>query len=174
MDSYKTAVITLPPTLSTERLWVEPLGPADAPFIFELVNSPGWLQFIGDKQVNNLADAETYVQNICANDQLHYCVVKTQNALIAVGLVTLIKRDYLYEYDLGFAFLPEYNGQGYAFEACKAVIHSLTRQLKTLAAITLPDNSASIKLLKKLGFVYKNDLYNNQENLCVFTLQLES
>lgn len=171
MDSHKTSAITLPSALFTERLLLEPLSLNEAPFIFKLVNTPGWLRYIGEKQIRTLADAETYIQNICAHDHLHYCVVKTQHALIPVGLVTLIKRDFLDEHDLGFAFLPEYSGKGYAFEACKAIIHCLTHQLKKLAAITLPENSTSIKLLQKLGFVYKNDLLNNNETLCVFALQ---
>ena len=47
----------------TERLLLRSLTLADAPFIFELVNTAGWIQFIGDRNVHNHEDAERYIQN---------------------------------------------------------------------------------------------------------------
>ena len=49
--------------LETERLILRKFTLADAPFILELVNTPTWLQFIGDKGVRNLQDAQNYLKN---------------------------------------------------------------------------------------------------------------
>jgi RimJ/RimL family protein N-acetyltransferase len=70
-----------------------------------------------------------------------------------IGLVGLVKRDYLPEPDLGFALLDAYAGHGLAHEAACAVL-PLARALglKRLLAITDPDNHRSIALLQRLGF----------------------
>jgi RimJ/RimL family protein N-acetyltransferase len=65
----------------------------------------------------------------------------------------LIRRNGLEEVDIGFAFLPEYTGRGYAYEAASAVKdYALTTlQLPRVAAITTEKNEHAITLLKKIG-----------------------
>ena len=69
----------------------------------------------------------------------------------------LLKRDYLDHPDIGFAFLPDYTGKGYAYEIVKEIIHyGLHRlQMGKILAIVLPENSSSIKLLERAGFRYE-------------------
>jgi [ribosomal protein S5]-alanine N-acetyltransferase len=70
-----------------------------------------------------------------------------------IGLVGLVKRDYLSEPDLGFALLDAYAGRGLAYEAARAVLPLARAQgLKRMLAITDPDNRRSIALLDRLGF----------------------
>ena len=45
----------------TERLQLREYTLADAPFIFKLMNSPGWLQYIGDRKIASVRDAENYI-----------------------------------------------------------------------------------------------------------------
>jgi len=73
---------------------------------------------------------------------------------IPIGMAGILKRDFLEDVDLGYAFLPEYCGQGYAYEAAAAVIEYAFNVLKSgkVVAIVSETNQASIKLLKKLGF----------------------
>jgi len=65
----------------------------------------------------------------------------------------LIKRDTLDDVDLGFAFLPQYRGQGYAQEAATAILADARGRLglRRILAITSLDNTASGRLLEKLG-----------------------
>ena len=60
-------------------------------------------------------------------------------------------------YDLGYCFHSDYQGNGYACEACAAVMEYLeyTRTVKDFTAGTALINIPSCKLLKKLGFVLK-------------------
>ncbi len=39
--------------LQTDRLRIRPFRVSDAPFILALLNTPGWLQYIGDRGVTN-------------------------------------------------------------------------------------------------------------------------
>ena len=58
---------------------------------------------------------------------------------------------------MGYAFLPEFWGHGYAYEAAAATVAygRDTHKLSRIVAITLPTNQPCIKLLKKLGFEFE-------------------
>ena len=159
----------------TERLLLNNLSAADAAFIFELVNTAGWIKFIGDRNVHSNEDADRYIQKILANPDVSYLVVTLQENQTAVGIVTLIKRNYLEHPDIGFAFLPAYAKQGYAFEATKAVLNDLLNSelQKTILATTLKENDSSIQLLKKLGFTFSNIINNGNDVLQLFTITKE-
>lgn len=156
----------------TGRLVLDTLSLADADFIFELVNSAGWKKFIGDRNVHNTEDAMAYIEKILSNTAIHYRVVRLAVTGTPVGLVTLIQRDYLEHPDIGFAFLPQYAKNGYAFEASHAVLHDVCSPGKwqTVLATTIPDNSSSIHLLKKLGFTFRNEIKTGTDTLHVYAV----
>ena len=56
--------------------------------------------------------------------------------------------------EIGYTLSPEHQGNGYAFEAVKAVINCAFSEWKKhrITASVDPDNIQSIKLLKKIGF----------------------
>lgn len=49
--------------LTTQRLYLRNFELTDAPFILELLNTPAWLQFIGDRNVKTEEDATAYLEN---------------------------------------------------------------------------------------------------------------
>ena len=111
--------------ITTERLLLRQIDNADAPFILTLLNTPGWLQDIGDRHVKSLEAAGQYITN---GPQKSYgehgfglLLVLEQELGLPVGMCGLLKRDSLSFPDLGFAFLPEYTGKGYARAAAAAV-----------------------------------------------------
>lgn len=154
----------------TERLRLRALQPTDAAFMLELVNSPGWLRFIGDRNVRSVSDANAYIERILNNSDQTYQVVALRGNEEAVGVVTIIRRDYLDYPDLGFAFLPRYVGYGYAYEAAAAVLTGLNNSgTPSILAITLPENTASIRLLLRLGFRPESALEREGKRLLVYT-----
>jgi RimJ/RimL family protein N-acetyltransferase len=84
----------------------------------------------------------------------------------------ILKRDNLENPDIGFAFLPEYTGKGFAFEIANATMTYArgTLKLPTVYAITIPTNKASIKLLQKIGLRFVRKFYfpNDSEELMLF------
>ena len=156
----------------TERLLLRAMNAGDTAFIFELLNTAGWIKFIGDRNIKTNKDADKYIQKIIGNPNINYRVATLQDSGTAIGLVTFIKRDYLDHPDIGFAFLPAYNKQGYAFEATKEVLNDLLNQPEhsTILATTIPENSSSIQLLKKLGFVFSKQITHEGELLQVFSI----
>lgn len=157
--------------LKTDRLSLAPLHPQDAAFILELVNTQGWLAFIGDRNVHNLKDAQNYVQRIMQNPNVTYWIVTQSDAHCPIGIITYIKRDYLAHHDIGFAFLPQFAKNGYAYEAAKAVLGQLESQngKQTVLATTKTENTNSIKLLEKLGLFYDHTIEMDGQPLLVFS-----
>ena len=146
--------------IETERLNLLKLSLEDSKFIFELLNDPDWIKYIGDRNIKNENDAEKYITDkiITSYEKFGFglYLVKEKTSNSSIGLCGLIKRDYLDDVDLGFAFLPEYRKKGYAYEAASAVIKYAkeTFGMNTLLAITSLNNTNSINLLEKLGFIF--------------------
>nr|WP_298999418.1 GNAT family N-acetyltransferase [uncultured Allomuricauda sp.] len=160
-------------TLATERLILRPINLKDAEFIVELVNSEGWLKFIGDRKISCTKDAENYIQNILNNNKYFYNVFELKESGNAIGIVTFLKRyDELFP-DIGFALLPQFEKKGYTFEASKLYLDKL-KELNTyenIIAITLPANKKSIKLLHKLELRYQGDFQKGEKLLSYYSLK---
>ena len=147
--------------LETERLVLRWLNTGDAAFILRLVNDPSWLKYIGDRGVRTQDDAESYLRNgplaMYARLGFGLYLVATKEGALPIGICGFVKRDTLDDVDLGFAFLPPYRGQRYAFESAASTLAygrsvlGLTR----VVAITAPDNAPSIRLLERLGFRFE-------------------
>ena len=165
-------------TLTSSRLVLRELALTDSPFIFELLNDPQWLKHIGDRSVNNIQGAEVYIQQgpqkMYRKMGMGLLLVESKISQQPMGLCGLLKRDELPHPDLGFAFLPEYRGQGLVFEAAKLVLaDAFKRELsQKILAITSIDNHKSIQLLEKLGFNFKGftRLENNSDETKLFEL----
>jgi ribosomal-protein-alanine N-acetyltransferase len=144
--------------IETGRLILRRLHEGDAPFIFELVNDPAWLRYIGDKGVRTLDDARNYIRNgPMAMYAQHgfglYCVELRENAA-PIGVCGLLKRNTLPDADIGFAFLPAFRAQGFARESAAATLDYARQTLsfERVVAIVSPDNQDSARLLEKIGF----------------------
>lgn len=147
--------------LETERLVLRELHERDAAFILQLVNEPSWLQYIGDKGVKTLQDAERYIQDgpVAMYGRMGFglWLVALKETLEPIGICGLIKRDSLPDVDLGFALLPRFWRKGYAHEAASATVaYGRTKLgLSRIVAITSKSNHASGSLLEKLGFRFE-------------------
>jgi ribosomal-protein-alanine N-acetyltransferase len=164
----------------TERLILRRATENDADFILELVNTPAWHRFIGDRDVHSIADARDYLDNgplksYRDNGFGSYCLELTETGE-RIGMCGLYKRDSLHYFDLGFALLPEFEGKGYVGEASEGVLKQAKEELNmhTVLAITSKDNERSMNLLKRLGFHLEHDfiLPNETEVLNCFRLDL--
>lgn len=150
--------------IQTDRLVLRWLTTEDAGFIRELLNDPDWLRYIGDRGVRTLEDARDYLLQgpIAMYAQVGFGLyrVELRESRVAIGICGLIKRDALKDVDLGFAFLPQYRGQGYAYEAAAATLEYGKRKLglSRIVAIVSPENHLSIQLLRKLGLRFERKI----------------
>lgn len=155
---------------ATARLLLSKLQLSDSIFIQQLVNTKGWIQFIGDRNIHTEEAAIAYIEKLLNSPHIIYWVVRLQTNNTPIGVVTLIKRDYLDHHDIGFAFLPEHAGKGYAFEAATAILQAVTQypQHSKILATTLKDNIRSVQLLQKMGFTFQKEMLLEQEPLLVY------
>jgi RimJ/RimL family protein N-acetyltransferase len=164
--------------LETERLILRRFTLDDTAFIIELLNTEGWIKYIGEKNVKTTDQAQAYLENgplkSYRNEGLGLALVELKADHVAIGMCGLINRDYLDHLDVGFAFLPSHTGHGYAFEIVNKTIEHAFNELgqQKLFAITLPQNSPSIKLLTKIGFNYDKNFItpDTNEELCLYSI----
>ncbi len=147
--------------LETERLLLRRITAGDAEFIVDLLNQPSFLRYIGDKEVRNNEDAIRYIETgpVASYERFGFglYLVELKESGTSIGMCGLIKRDTLPDVDVGFAFLPDYWSQGLACEAATAVMNygRETLGLRRIVAITSLDNTASIRLLEKIGLRFE-------------------
>ncbi len=153
----------------------------DAEFIKRLLNSPGWLKYIGTRNIDSDESARAYISEKLmpsySKNGFGFYMMETKNDNTPVGMCGLIKRDGLDDVDIGFALLPEYESKGYVYEAASATLAYAkdTLKLKRVAAITVQYNTSSIKLLEKIGMKFEKiiRLADDKEELMLYTISYE-
>lgn len=165
-------------TYETERLLLKPTSEEDVEFVFELFNSPNWLEYIGNRNVLSIESAREYI-NFKMLPQLerlgfgNYTVIRKSDH-ISMGICGLYDREGLDGIDIGFAFLPEYGGNGYAFESANKLKQVAFTEfgITEVVAITTQDNTTSQKLLEKLGLTFTGTtkIPNDDEELLLYKI----
>lgn len=158
----------------TERLILNPLSLMDGKFILEILNSSGFIEFIGDREVRNVDHSFDYIRKILSNPAIKYWVVKLKDESASIGIVTLIQRNYLDHPDIGFAFLPGYSKKGYAFEATNEVLENLmiSSAYSCIFATTAVHNINSIQLLEKLGLKFDKEIVVEDKHLLLYCTEV--
>ncbi len=143
---------------TTARTELRELTADDAPFILDLLNQPSFLRFIGDREVRTLEDSahriETRFRASYRENGFGSYAVVLRDTGVPIGICGFVRRESLPMADLGFAFLPQYEGRGYAHEAAVATLGYGRSQLglPQVMAIAQLDNWRSHRLLARLGF----------------------
>lgn len=142
---------------TTPRLVIRRFTEADAPFVLDLLTEPAWLKHIGDRGVRTVADARHYLHTgplasyAAYGHGLYHVARKDTDE--PVGMCGILRRDGLDHPDLGYAFLEQHHGFGYATEAARATLEHARLHLgmRTVVAITTEANVASQRVLEKVG-----------------------
>lgn len=133
----------------------------DDEFIFRLLNEPSFIENIADKKVRNLEDARRYIDEGPATSYREHgfglLLVTLKKSDRPIGICGLLKRPGMTDVEVGYAFLPEFWGRGYACEATAAAIDCGWSQfdLKRIVAITKPGNPASERVLERCGMSFE-------------------
>lgn len=166
----------MPIILETARIVLRKMTLDDTDFILQLLNEPDYIRFIGDRRVSNQEQAQNYLQNkIIASYKkngfgLYLAILK--DIATPIGCCGFIKRDGLKDVDIGYAYLANYHGQGYATEIAAAVLEmgKTELNLNRIVAITAVDNQGSINVLEKIGFSFEKliTLPGDDEEIMLF------
>ena len=139
--------------LRTPRIVLRWFTGADASFIVELLNDPGWKKFIGERGVRAQDDARAWIADRLVASYwsqgfgLWAMQRSSDGALLC--MCRLVQRDDLPGIDIGYALLPAFRGMGYVREAAAACLEYGARVLglECILAITRTGNTASIRVL---------------------------
>jgi ribosomal-protein-alanine N-acetyltransferase len=162
----------------TERLILKPTTIADAEFIRTLYNSPKWIEFIGDRRISTVKDAENYIQTKLTPQMQslgfgNYTIIRKSDGE-KIGSCGLYDRQGVEGIDIGFALLPTFEKKGYAFESVKYLkeIGFNNFKLKQISGITSKKNKASQDLLMKIGLTFEKNIIlpNETEEILLYTL----
>ncbi|WP_090673773.1 GNAT family N-acetyltransferase [Paenibacillus tianmuensis] len=167
--------------LETDRLVLRHQTLEDASFILELMNDPSWIRYIGDKGVKTLDEARSFIikgpLDTYARLGFGFYLTELKEGGTPIGICGFAKRDFLEDVDVGYTFLPEFRGKGYAFEAASAAMAYAKSELglKRIVAITYKDNHSSAKLLEKLGMRFEGMVPSagTDREVCLYAINVE-
>jgi ribosomal-protein-alanine N-acetyltransferase len=166
--------------LETRRLRLREFTITDAPFILRQLNEPSFIENIADRGIRDLQQAAVHLESgPISSYRAHgfglWAVVEKYSGNL-IGMCGLVKRPHLEHPDLGYAFLPEHFGQGFAYEAGTACMAAARNDfaLPRLLAIVNPGNVPSRRLLEKLGFNLRRVTMQSADEpaLCVYGIDL--
>ncbi|MGB7843504.1 MAG: GNAT family N-acetyltransferase [Salinimicrobium sp.] len=164
----------------TQRLLLRPSTEEDADMLLALFNSPNWIKYIGDRKVRTLEDAAKYIRERMRPQLERFGfsnnTVMRKSDGAKLGCCGLFVREGLQGVDIGYGFLPQYEGRGYALEAASRVKLAGIEDfgLREIQGFTSAANFASQKLLLKLGLKQDGEisLPGETEKLLLFKWKL--
>jgi ribosomal-protein-alanine N-acetyltransferase len=138
------------PKIKTERLVLRRRKEEDIPFMVKMFNTKEVRQYLGGYPPK---EERSMLGIIRRRNEIQWSVTLNNNFIGEVALIN-VTDNYLGE--LGYIFMKEYWGKGYAYEAVNKIIdYSFnTLKLKRLCASIDNRNIRSKKFIEKLGFEY--------------------
>jgi RimJ/RimL family protein N-acetyltransferase len=165
--------------LETKRLILREVSADDAEFMLDLLNQPSFIKYIGDRNVHTVDESKEFIETRYVksyrDNGFGLYAVELKDLGTVIGICGFVKRDTLPEPDIGFAFLPQFCGQGFAVEAAEGSMKygEETLGFTKVLAITTQDNESSGKLLLKTGFKFVESVKmpHDDEELKLFSWQ---
>lgn len=159
---------TLDQHLETERLHIKPLKASDAVAAFPKLQDDDlyrWISLIKPRSVNSLAEDWRRIESRTSPDQKEIWLawfVSSKFDNSPVGSIDVSIDEDGVAVNFGYYFFVSEWGKGYGTEATSAVIQHLQKhQVKKFIATVTVGNTASVAVLKKLGFEFVRTIPNN-------------
>lgn len=163
--------------IETERLIMRPFLDEDVDRLFLLDSNPEVMKYIGVKPLTHKEQSADVIKMIrkqyLDNGIGRLAVIeKESNLLIGWSFLKYITEEINGSnnvYDLGYRFLPEYWGKGYATESAKASIEYGFNEmnLDKICAYAHSENAASNHTLRKLGF-QEMGTFEEPDGICIW------
>jgi ribosomal-protein-alanine N-acetyltransferase len=150
-----------PATLETARLLLRPFTLDDAQAYWPLVNLPEVLRYTGKEPKPSMDMVRAIIAARPLNDyNMHgygrmACIEKSSGRLVGFSGLKFV--DDLQETDVGYRFLPDCWGKGYATESARVLMAHVREAfgIKRVIGLVQPANVASARVLEKLGLVHE-------------------
>jgi len=148
---------------------------ADAQFFFELNSDPEVIKYTGDKPFNDIEETRSLIRNYDQYTKYKQgrLAVQLKATEELLGWCGLKYHPDTGETDLGYRFKKEYWNKGYATEAAHACLeYGLnTLSLPSILATAVKENTASVRVMEKLGMKYWKTVVEHGEACVVYQIQ---
>lgn len=146
----------------TERLLLRTFTPEDGELIYRLNADPEVTRYTLDPVTSMKQAEEILAKSILPQYALYNhgrWAVHIKQDLNFIGWCGLKTRSELHETDLGYRYMKNSWGGGYATEAARATLQYGFEKLghKRIVGRALPGNLASIRVLEKCGMTYTGE-----------------
>lgn len=150
-----------PTSIETTNLILRPFTVDDAEAYWPLVSLPEVLRYTGEEPKTSLDAVRAVLLTRPLRDYAVHgygrmaCIEKSSGRL--VGFSGLKYLDDFGEPDVGYRFLPDCWGKGYATESARALMRQGREQcgVQRIMGLVQPANGASARVLEKLGLVFE-------------------
>lgn len=152
-------------TLVTERLILRPFEESDDKDMFVLDSNPMVHKYLGENPSKSIEDAQKVIANIMQQYKENgigrwATIEKSTGKFIGwsgLKFITRYENNRIHFHDVGYRFIPEFWGKGYATESALAALNYGFNQLKLQKIIGMAniENKASIRVLEKCGLQIK-------------------
>jgi ribosomal-protein-alanine N-acetyltransferase len=150
--------------MHTENLFIRPITLDDAEAYWPLVSLPEVLRYTGEQPLSALDDLRQTLSDGPIRDYEVYgfgrmaCIENISGRV--VGFSGLKFLEDLQEVDIGYRFLPECWGKGYATESARALMNhgALAYGIDRIVGLVQPANLASARVLKKVGLSFEREI----------------
>ena len=151
----------------TKRLIVRDIKDEDIVHLIEMNNNPKVMKYISSSGFNPTS-AEEEKKSIIKQKKYYkkhqgFGLWMIQDVHDTVGWISLKYNSDLKAYELGYRLKEKEWHKGYATEACIGLFDYIKKlDVKEVQAVVMPDNNASIGVMKKIGMTYfkKTSIYN--------------
>lgn len=166
-----------PKTLKTKRLVIRRVYSTDIT-LFEATSDPEVVKYEPWEPHNNITQLMEYINRVFDRYEEGNCsewTIELNESREAIGMINIHNIDINQKHgELGFWLKKSCWNNGYATEACKAVIYHAFKELGFLRihCLTASENSDCINVLEKLGMIHEGTLrkfmylnYTNKKEL---------
>ena len=142
--------------LETPRLVIRSFAISDIPQYAKIVSDPRVTRYLADGLPHSYMEAENYIRDCMRRDKAtgvaRYAVVRKSEGDL-IGFCGFKELDDCI--DFGWRYAQHVWNQGYGTEVALAVLDYGVRalRLRNIAATTFTANVASLKIIRKLGFI---------------------
>jgi ribosomal-protein-alanine N-acetyltransferase len=163
------------PKLSTKNYNLRRLVISDDAKIFILRSDERVLEYLGKPKAKSIYEAREFIDKInngIENNEWIMWVIETKESSTFIGTICLWNlSDDKSKADIGFEILPDYFGKGIMQEIIPIILDFgfIEMNLDAIEGEVDPRNIKSIKLMKKFGFDYSDEL----ENTIIYSLPKE-
>lgn len=161
--------------LETERLFLREISVEDAENAYLLNIDPDVIKYTGDGPFESVEEAGIFLKNYDHYKKYGFgrwgVILKNNNEFLGwCGLKYTPEDD---EYDVGFRFFKKHWNKGYATESATACLEIGNNKfgMKTIVGRAMKENTASIRVLNKIGLTYYKDSTCGGEESVIYKIE---